>query len=310
MKSSRCTFIYIAVILFTTAFAPQACSIELNNFIDLGSITESNSKKIIGNKQLITKEISIGDYDKIKIIDNLVFNYRQSKESPYLQITIDDNVLEYLDIYVEKRTLIIAPKKDKTGLLSYDIRPTTFIVNSNSTELTDLNNVGSGTFNILSNIKSDNLKFKIAGSGNVTGEESIQVEELDIAIAGSGKVSLNGNTNNYKIQIAGSGSVSLNGNTNSGNINIAGSGDVSLSGNANSCNIDIAGSGGVKSYNYSVKDLTCRIAGSGDVKLNVENALSCKIAGSGNIFYTGNPATINQHVRGSGKIIKRSTPAK
>jgi hypothetical protein len=239
----------------------------------------------------------------------MVFNYKQSDEPPYLQITIDDNLLDYMDIYVENKTLIIAPKKNKGGIRSYNISPTRCIINTNSTLLTHLVNAGSGNVNLLSNIKSEKLIFSISGSGNVTCPNTVSVDQLDIMLSGSGGVSLNGEANNCRISVTGSGEVvcpnSLS--TDQLTIVLSGSGNVALNGNANNCKISIAGSGGVESYQYSVKDLTCSISGSGSVKLHVENTITCSIAGSGTLRYTGNPTISKQSIAGSGKIIKQSS---
>ncbi|MDR0606355.1 MAG: DUF2807 domain-containing protein [Bacteroidales bacterium] len=335
MRTIKFTSICTVFVLCSVGLAFTSCYWQFNyNDCDYNNA-------IKGNQKLITQEINITDYDKIELIGNMMLNYQQSDKAPYFQITIDDNLLSYIDIYVENKTLIIAPKRNKTRHIV--IRPTKCIINTNSTGLINVNNLGSGIINFVSDIKTDKLVCAVVGSGNITSTTSVTAEQLDvkvsgsgntslhgdigicnISIAGSGGASLGGKTNNCKVNVSGSGSASLGGEINTCDIGIAGSGEASfngkadnckltisgsgeasLSGEINTCNIGIVGSGKIGSYNCSVKDLTCKISGSGDVKLHVENTISCSISGSGSLQYTGNPVITKQIITGSGKIIKQ-----
>ena len=253
---SRKSF-YAPVIFCVIALFFAACKTDFN-FV---------SETIKGNGTLITKEISIEDYDKIEIVGRVDLNYQQLEENPYFQFTIDENLVEYLDIHVKNRILYIEPVKNETGLSTYNLNPTKFIVNTNSKQIRNIDLAGSGTINLVSDIQSDNLDFDIAGSGKIVSEKSITIGILTIDLAGSG--------------------------------------NIALKGNVETCKIDIAGSGNMISPDLSVKHLKCDIAGSGKVEIDVTESIHCDIAGSGTIIYTGNPSSVNQDIAGSGKLIKK-----
>ena len=68
---------------------------------------------IKGDGNIITKEISISDYDEISYVGKVNIEYEQSNASPFFKITIDENILPHLDIKIKGKTLIIQPKDEK-----------------------------------------------------------------------------------------------------------------------------------------------------------------------------------------------------
>ncbi len=125
----------------------------------------------------------------------------------------------------------------------------------------------------------------IAGSGQITTDGNLVSDNLDIAIAGSGDFKGSVAADKIDVEIAGSGGVEVNGKTDELNISIAGSGD------------------------YEGEELKCQnadisIAGSGNVRVWVENKIKGSIAGSGDIYYKGKSPKVSIDKMGSGKIEK------
>jgi lactate dehydrogenase-like 2-hydroxyacid dehydrogenase len=85
-------------------------------------------------------------------------------------------------------------------------------------------------------------------------------------------------------------------------VNISGSGDVRLKGAANRAHFSISGSGDIHAFEYLVEDLTCRIAGAGDIEAHVADRLDAQVAGAGDIHYRGRPASVRRKVSGAGTI--------
>jgi hypothetical protein len=88
-------------------------------------------------------------------------------------------------------------------------------------------------------------------------------------------------------------------------ISISGSGDVEGAGSATRLKIGVAGSGDVKLREMKSDEVSISIAGSGDASVHADKSLDVRIAGSGDVVYTGNPATVNAKVAGSGSVNKR-----
>ncbi len=88
-------------------------------------------------------------------------------------------------------------------------------------------------------------------------------------------------------------------------ISISGSGDVDGAGSATRLKINVAGSGDVKLREMKSDEVSITIAGSGDASVHADKQLDVRIAGSGDVVYTGNAATVNAKVAGSGSVNKR-----
>jgi hypothetical protein len=261
------------------------CVIDMNNHtIDMNIF----GKKITGNGKLVTKEIAIEDYNKIEIVGNIVLNYQQLDENPYFQITVDENILQHLNIYVKNNVLRIEPVKDNSKNSFYNLNPTKFIVNTLSKQLQNIEYAGAGTINLVSEIHTDKLELNLAGAGTINLVSEVHAEKLEFNLAGAGDIVSEQSINVGQL-----------------NINLAGAGDVSLKGTAETCEVNIAGSGSTISPKLSVKHLDCDIAGSGDVEIDVTESIDCDIAGSGTVVYTGNPSSVNQAIVGSGKLKKK-----
>ena len=111
-----------------------------------------------------------------------------------------------------------------------------------------------------------------------------------------------------KASMSGSGRLWIDGNfpaVDRFRLSISGSSKTTVRGAfaANEVNVDISGSGDADLEKIHATRGDVRISGSGDVRMNVQNALKARISGSGTVFYTGNP-TVDSEVSGSGKIIK------
>lgn len=245
----------------------------------------SDSGPIVkGNKKVVTRDIHISDYREIEISAPVKFEYEQSDAAPYLQVTTDENILEYLDIYVAGRELYIKARK-KNGSHYVNLDPTVLVIRSNSTALTNVDGAGSTTFIVNAPLTGNSLEVDMAGSGKFYIDDTVRVHSLDFDLAGSGRIAASAPiyANNLDIDVSGSGEVRLLGEITHGEIEIAGSGKI----NALPC---------------TFSNLECSISGSGDIAATVTDKLRYAISGSGKLSYKGNPQ-LNGTISGSGKII-------
>jgi hypothetical protein len=85
-------------------------------------------------------------------------------------------------------------------------------------------------------------------------------------------------------------------------LDLTGSGNLTVNGTANSVAIMLSGSGNVTCDGLQAKDASVTITGSGNVSVYASSSLDAVVSGSGNIKYSGNPASVNKSVTGSGTI--------
>ncbi len=260
--------------------------ISLAIFFFFGIATSfAANNKIKGNGKAVKKVFSIEDYEKISSAGPVVFVYEQSSASPYLEVTLDENLFEYLKVEVKEKELQIGPKSVMTilGNTSYNLQPTVFKVKSNSKTLKELNTAGSGDFIINSTLSTDRLVLNLAGSGNIQLPKPLAVSRLELNTAGSGSI----RSDNLKADEL--------------SCNVAGSGSASLAGTTDKASFNLSGSGSVKAYGCKANTVSCSIAGSGSVETYADNKLSANIIGSGDIYYKGDPE-VKKSTMGSGKV--------
>jgi Putative auto-transporter adhesin, head GIN domain len=83
---------------------------------------------------------------------------------------------------------------------------------------------------------------------------------------------------------------------------ISGSGDVSATGSTESLAVRVSGSGTARLDTLTAKDVTVDVTGSGDATVYSSSSLDAKVSGSGSVIYSGNPASVNKAVSGSGEV--------
>src|SRR5690606_40314630 len=79
---------------------------------------------------------------------------------------------------------------------------------------------------------------------------------------------------------------------------------ILASGSADVAEINISGSGKLRGADFSTRVARVRITGSGDVEIAASEEIDAQITGSGTVLYKGDPARVNSHSTGSGKVRK------
>ena len=152
-----------------------------------------------------------------------------------LQITADDNLLEYFETEVDGDTLIIRSK----GSISPTVKPTFDI----STDKLD--------------------KIELTGSGDVDISD-VRSNEFEVLITGSGRVNAMGRSAGLIVGLTGSGHADLSGlMTNSAKAKLTGSGSATVFA-TQTLDASILGSGSLKYAGQP--DVKTRVTGSGNVR--------------------------------------------
>ncbi|MDR0749877.1 MAG: DUF2807 domain-containing protein [Tannerellaceae bacterium] len=284
-----------------------------------------HSETIRGNKNIITKTISIKDYGEVSAAGSMTFEYEQSDKEPYFEITVDENILPYINIEVKGEKLIVAPRRDEgSGQSHYNLAPTVYKIKSNSRELQKISFAGSGHFIANSPLRTSSFVIDMAGSGkveltqtvtansikaNMAGSGSINAGELaidntELNMAGSGRITVSNGLkgNRAKLNLAGSGRLIVyKADVPKADCNVSSSGELTISGTANEASYSVAGSGKINAYDCKANQANASVSGSGRIELYASTRLNASIMGSGNIRYKGSPS-VKSGKSGSGSI--------
>ncbi|HTK20623.1 MAG TPA: head GIN domain-containing protein [Mucilaginibacter sp.] len=123
----------------------------------------------------------------------------------------------------------------------------------------------------------------VSGSGDVYFKEGIRTESLRLRVSGSGDM--------Y-------GRVEVK-NLESG---VSGSGDVKLAGRAENSAVSVSGSGDFEARGLVTVNTIVRVSGSGDASINASNSVSASVSGSGDVRYSGGAKSVSSSKSGSGDV--------
>lgn len=209
----------------------------------------------VGNGKVITSSLPVSGYAAVKNMSSA--HIRLKKDSiRSAKVTIDENLLEFLDIHVEDGTLIVAVAPGKS-LYRY----TKFTVDISLPSLSGAGIYGSGDIALLDSFSGRSIALTIAGSGDIEG--GLDYDEVEASIMGSGSIRIDGSAESFEGSIAGSGSIQArNFIAEDATVAVRGSGSVTLKA-LSSLDVKVLGSGSV--YYYGSPRVSVVDAGSGRV---------------------------------------------
>lgn len=144
----------------------------------------------------------------------------------------------------------------------------------------------------------------VSGSGHLNLGRLTQ-DRLDLSVSGSGAASASGAIRSLSVSVSGSGGAKVAGLTTTDvNASLSGSGWITAAGTAQSLHLHISGSGRADMAELTLQDAVAGISGSGSASVAPERSADLGVSGSGNIRLMANPAQLNAHRSGSGRIIR------
>ena len=259
--------LFLIIAASIIAMVVQSCSIAISGE-SLGGET------INGNGNIVTRNCDVNVFEDLSLLLPATVNFTISEDYT-CTFRVDENLLEYLDIKVKEKELILERQQKHKNV---NLHPTEFVIDITAPSLKEVGLAVSGDINMMSPLNGDKMEFVF--------KEAVNVSHLELQIAGSGDISMPDLAcDKLEVDVAGSGNAKIDsGMVNIAEISIAGSGDCDLA-----CTIDI---------------MEADIAGSGDITANVSNKLTYSIIGSGDIAYYGNPVLEGDKVGGRVKALE------
>lgn len=206
-------------------------------------------------KDRLEKTVKVTQFDKVSLTAGFFVKYTQGlnhectifaspKDMEHVKAEVKNNQL-YLSVIIDKKKM--KKMKYSTSILSEDV-----IVYVTSPELVKASCVGSGEFIATTDIKSEDVKFDISGTGeiklkkvtadnmtlNIAGAGDIKIDNVDavcqktvLSVAGAGEISASfSDCDELKCSIAGAGEIELKGKVANYSESIAGAGKIKKDG--------------------------------------------------------------------------------
>lgn len=240
--------------------------------------TSHAADRVKGNGTLTTKKIKLADYNAIKIDGVIDFNYVQSDEEPYIEVTVDENLHPYVNIDVKDRELSVGFKGAKVDHF------TKFIVKTNSQWLKEVKAAGNANFMINSTLTGDEVKIKANSNCLVQLKKPVNVGKLELNVSGSANMVVDQlEVDKLECSINGSGTINLK------------------KGNAKEGEYGITTNGEIMAFGVAVPELSCKITGNGTIEAHPTDNLKANVVGKGKVRYKG-PTAVQQKVIGKGGV--------
>ena len=241
MKKQNVFILVILALVLTTL----ACSFTVNL---------PNAVK--GNGDTKTEERTVESFDQIDLRGfGNVYVELGDKES--LEITAEENLLPYIETYVQGSTLIIEMERGKNILPTESIDFYLTVVELEGIKLSGLADIN------LPDIESDSFTITISGSGDID-MKGLTADKLDVTLSGLGNLRIDeGRLQDEDILISGSGKFSA------------------AHVEADRVSVQISGLGSATVWATETLDVT--ISGGGDVEYYGNPDVSQNISGLGDL---------------------------
>lgn len=231
-----------------------------------------------GNGNLTSKKISIEDFNAIRFDGVIDFNYEQSDAPATIEVTVDQNLHDYINIEIKDRELRIGFKGAKVDHF------TKFIVKTNSKWLNEVKVSGNGNFMLNSAYAGDEMTIKANANSLVQLKNKVTVGKLNLDVSGSANMVANNiEVDKLECDIDGSGSITLK------------------KGTAKEGDFGIVSSGDLHALGIEIPRIECSVTGNGLAELRPTKNLKANVIGKGKIRYKG-PTAVEQRVIGKGTI--------
>ena len=242
------------------------------------------AKKVKGNGDIITKEISVRDYSAIKVGSTAMgysdswFGYTQG-ESASLRITIDENLYPYINVQVKNEELSISTENGT------QLSPTRFKIEGTSKKLEKIKMSGCMDFVLRSALSGDDLEIIATRGSDVKMEQPINVSNCIIEATSGSDIIINDLTTRIIRGRASGGS------------------DLKLTGKAENGEYSASGGSDIKAYDLILNQLECSASGGSDIYTHVTDYIKASASGGSDVHYKGS-ARSDTSTSGGSDIIK------
>jgi hypothetical protein len=212
-------------------------------------------KRIRGNGNVKTEQRSVGSFNGVASHGS--FNVYVSSGEQSVKIEAEDNLLPYIETYVDGNTLHVQTKDDVWLRPSRQVK-----IFVSAPDFSSIRSYGSGDIIGQSRI-TDSSKLELGVNGSADIKMDVDAPEIETEVNGSGDIDLKGETKSFKSEIHGSGNVrAMDLQSENTTVKIYGSGDADV---------------------FASIKLDVHVAGSGDVRYKGNAQTSSSIAGSGSV---------------------------
>jgi len=228
---------------------------------------------LVGSGNLETEEYAFTDFTEVEISDAFDFEIKQSS-SYSINVTADDNVIDYVQVSQDGQTLRIGLR---TGL-----------------------RIGSVTLRIGPGI------FPLPGS--VTLRASVTMPQLhSLTATGASHGTVSGFSSTDDLDITVSGASKVTGDITAGNVEfrMSGASTIQLEGSANDIDAGVSGASHLNLDDFVVNNADLNLSGASTGTVNLSGRLDANLSGASRLWYIGEPTMGDINTSGASTLSKK-----
>jgi hypothetical protein len=183
---------------------------------------------LVGSGNLDSQEYDFADFTEVEIGSAFEFEVKQSS-SYSINITADDNVMDYVQVSKDGQTLKIRLRTGLGGIPS--LRLVTLRASVTMPQLSGLTVSGASRGTVSDFSSTEDLDITVSGASRVTGD--ITAGDIEFGISGASTIQLEGSASDIDANVSGASHFNLEAFTvDNADVNLSGasSGTVNLSG--------------------------------------------------------------------------------
>ncbi len=240
------------------------------------TINISGLKNIEGSGNVVEVKPEVESFNKLGVHNAFDVVVSDGDEATVI-IDIDDNLVDYLDVYVRGDKLHIGMEPGITGFSK-----ATFKAYVTLPEIEGVEGTGA-----TSTILEDGLKYgefmrvDISGASKIRGD--IETDKLEVELSGASE---------YRGEVKAEDI----------DMSLSGSSDVSVSGQATNASFRASGSSSVNGFDLETDDARIDISGASDLKLIVNDTIRVEASGASDVLIDGHPSIEKQDISGGADV--------
>lgn len=238
--------------------------ISLLSIVLLVISTGCAATRVEGSGNLTTKAFEFVDFTKVKAENGINVEISQSS-SFNIEVTADDNVMQYIEVSKSGDTLKVKPKSNTM------FRSATMIAKVSMPSLHRLELSGGSEAEIINFSSSDDLSVKLSGGSHI----SRFITPGNITVA------------NANFDLSGGSSVRLTGSADGG------------------VSIFCSGGSNIDLESFPINNADVKLSGGSRATVNVSGTLNVDISGGSEVIYIGNPTMGDIDVAWDSDLIKQ-----
>jgi len=210
--------LYIIILIMVVSFILPACLIE-----DLSTGPENERTRIKGSGVLISEEIVLPYFNSISMNTAGLVSITSGTDQ-HVEVTVDDNIIEYLSIRVEDEVLVIEVVKD-VSLSKFRLT-----VDAMMTVLRSLVTNSAGSIKGENTFEENQINLMVNSAGSISLD--MKANQLNSMINSAGNLFLSGEATHHNTVLSSAGNLSafdLHSNTTTILLNSAGNAHVTVS---------------------------------------------------------------------------------